>query len=79
MSSGGVASSFDHGGLNAMSAEEIEAAVEVADACKLLRDVAYLLKAIMRNLDAGVKTIEHGFFMFDVATRQMEDKGVYHH
>jgi len=78
MSSGGVASSFDPWQLNAMSAEEIAAAVEVADAYgSYVMSHAYSKKAIMRNLDNGVKTIEHGFmFDGDIASK-MEDKGAY--
>ncbi|MFO6423552.1 amidohydrolase family protein [Motilimonas sp. KMU-193] len=78
MSSGGVASSFDPWQLNAMSAEEIAAAVEIADAYgSYVMSHAYSKKAIMRNLDAGVKSIEHGF-MFDAEiAKKMKEKGAY--
>ncbi|MEZ8949091.1 amidohydrolase family protein [Vibrio sp. 10N.247.311.18] len=78
MSSGGVASSFDPWQLNAMSAEEIEAAVEIADAYgSYVMSHAYSKKAIMRNLDAGVKTIEHGFMFDGDIADKMEDKDAY--
>ncbi|MGR5543284.1 amidohydrolase family protein, partial [Vibrio campbellii] len=74
MSSGGVASTFDPWQLNAMSAEEIGAAVEVADAYgSYVMSHAYSKKAILCNLDAGVKTIEHGFmFDGDIADKMKE-------
>ena len=65
MSSGGVASAFDPWQLDAYSAEEIAAAVEVADAYgSYVGSHAYSKKSILRVLNNGVKTIEHGF-MFD--------------
>ncbi|MUJ19849.1 metal-dependent hydrolase family protein [Aliivibrio fischeri] len=78
MSSGGVASSFDPWQLNAMSAEEIGAAVEVADAYgSYVMSHAYSKKAILRNLDAGVKTIEHGFMFDGEINKKMKEKGAY--
>lgn len=78
MSSGGVASAFDPWQLDAYSAEEIRAAVEVADAYgSYVMSHAYSKKSIMRCLENGVKTIEHGF-MFDAEiAKLMEDKGAY--
>ncbi|QLE86354.1 amidohydrolase family protein [Shewanella sp. Scap07] len=65
MSSGGVASSFDPWQLNAYSLEEIEAAVEVADAYgSYAMSHAYSKVSLLRNLEGGVKTLEHAF-MFD--------------
>jgi imidazolonepropionase-like amidohydrolase len=65
MSSGGVVSQFDPWQLDAYSAEEIRAAVEVAEAYhSYVMSHAYSKKSIMRCLENGVKTIEH-CFMFD--------------
>ncbi|QQX82594.1 amidohydrolase family protein [Shewanella sp. KX20019] len=65
MSSGGVASSFDPWQLNAYSLEELKAAVEVADAYgSYAMSHAYSKVSLLRNLEAGVKTLEHAF-MFD--------------
>ena len=62
MSSGGVASAFDPWQLDAYSAVEISAAVEVADAYgSYVASHAYSKKSILRCLNNGVKTIEHGF------------------
>jgi len=78
MSSGGVASSFDPWQLDAYSAEEIKAAVEVADAYgSYVMSHAYSKKSMLRCLENGVKTLEHGFmFDGDIAT-VMEEKGAY--
>ncbi len=65
MSSGGVASSFDPWQLNAYSLEELQAAVEVANAYgSYAMSHAYSKVSLLRNLEAGVKTLEHAF-MFD--------------
>ncbi|SEF96341.1 metal-dependent hydrolase family protein [Vibrio hangzhouensis] len=78
MSSGGVASSFDPWQLNAMSSEEIGAAVEIAEAYgSYVMSHAYSKKAILRNLDAGVKTIEHGFMFDGDIAKKMKEKGAY--
>lgn len=78
MSSGGVVSQFDPWQLDAYSAEEIKAAVEVADAYgSYVMSHAYSKKSIMRCLSNGVKTIEH-CFMFDGDVAQlMKEKGAY--
>ena len=78
MSSGGVVSQFDPWQLDAYSAEEIRAAVEVANAYgSYVMSHAYSKKSIMRCLNNGVKTIEH-CFMFDGDVAQlMEEKGAY--
>ena len=78
MSSGGVASQFDPWQLDAYSAEEIRAAVEVADAYgSYVMSHAYSKKSIMRCLENGVKTIEHGFMFDRDVARLMERKGAY--
>ncbi|MEN8712171.1 MAG: amidohydrolase family protein [Arenicellales bacterium] len=78
MSSGGVASAFDPWQLDAYSAEEIAAAVEVADAYgSYVGSHAYSKKSIMRCLNNGVKTIEHGFMFDGDIAKLMEEKGAY--
>jgi imidazolonepropionase-like amidohydrolase len=78
MSSGGVASAFDPWQLDAYSAEEIRAAVEVADAYgSYVMSHAYSKKSIMRCLENGVKTIEHGFMFDKEIAELMEEKGAY--
>jgi len=78
MSSGGVVSQFDPWQLDAYSAQEIAAAVEVADAYgSYVMSHAYSKKSIMRCLNNGVKTIEHGFMFDGEIAKLMEVKGVY--
>ena len=78
MSSGGVVSQFDPWQLDAYSAEEIRAAVEVADAYgSYVMSHAYSKKSIMRCLENGVKTIEHGFMFDGDVAKLMEEKGAY--
>jgi imidazolonepropionase-like amidohydrolase len=78
MSSGGVASAFDPWQLDAYSAEEIRAAVEVAEAYgSYVMSHAYSKKSILRCLNNGVKTIEHGFMFDGDIAKVMEEKGAY--
>ena len=78
MSSGGVASAFDPWQLDAYSAEEIQAAVEVADAYgSYVGSHAYSKTSIMRCLENGVKTIEHGFSFDGEIAALMKKKGAY--
>ena len=78
MSSGGVVSQFDPWQLDAYSAEEIRAAVEVADAYgSYVMSHAYSKKSIMRCLENGVKTIEHGFMFDGEVARLMKRKDAY--
>ncbi len=78
MSSGGVASAFDPWQLNAFSAEEISAAVEVAEAYgSYVMSHAYSKVSILRCLNNGVKTIEHGFMFDGDIAKVMEEKGAY--
>ena len=78
MISGGVISAFDPWQLLAGSKEEIEAAVQVANEYDTyVMSHAYRKEAIMNALNAGVKTIEHGFsFDCDIA-KLMNKKGAY--
>jgi imidazolonepropionase-like amidohydrolase len=78
MSSGGVVSQFDPWQLDAYSAEEIRAAVEIADAYgSYVMAHAYSKKSIMRCLENGVKSIEHGFMFDGDVAKLMEEKGAY--
>lgn len=78
MSSGGVASAFDPWQLDAYSAEEIRAAVEVAEAYgSYVMSHAYSKVSILRCLNNGVKTIEHGFMFDGDIAKVMEEKGAY--
>jgi len=78
MSSGGVASAFDPWQLNAYSAEEISAAVEIAEAYgSYVMSHAYSKVSILRCLNNGVKTIEHGFMFDGDIAKVMEEKGAY--
>lgn len=78
MSSGGVVSQFDPWQLDAYSAEEIRAAVEVAEAYhSYVMSHAYSKKSIMRCLENGVKTIEHGFMFDEDIAKKMEEVGAY--
>jgi len=78
MSSGGVVSQFDPWQLDAYSAEEIRAAVEVADAYgSYVMSHAYSKKSIIRCLENGVKSIEHGFMFDGDVAKLMEEKGAY--
>ncbi|MGI9530378.1 amidohydrolase family protein [Lutimonas sp.] len=78
MSSGGVASSFDPWQLDAYSAEEIRAAVEVADAYgSYVMSHAYSKKSMMRCLENGVKTLEHAFMFDEDVAKLMKEKGAF--
>jgi imidazolonepropionase-like amidohydrolase len=78
MSSGGVVSLFDPWQLDAYSPEEIRAAVEVADAYhSYVMSHAYSKKSILRCLENGVKTIEHGFMFDEEIANKMEEVGAY--
>jgi imidazolonepropionase-like amidohydrolase len=78
MSSGGILSQFDPWQLNAFSAEEIQAAVEVADAYgSYIMSHAYSKTAIMRCLDNGVKCIEHCLMFDEEVAKKLVEKGAY--
>jgi imidazolonepropionase-like amidohydrolase len=78
MQTGGVASLFDPWQLNGLNEDEIAAAVAVANNYgSYVGAHSYTKDAIMRALQMGVKTIEHGF-MFDADINAlMEEKGAY--
>jgi len=78
MSSGGVASQFDPWQLDAYSSEEIAAAVEIANNYgSYVMAHAYSKKSILRCLEEGVKTIEHGFMFDGEIAVLMKSKGAY--
>ena len=78
MSSGGVASAFDPWQLDAYSQAELEAAVEVADAYgSYVMSHAYSKNSMMRNLEAGVKSLEHAFMFDSDIAKLMKEKGAY--
>ena len=78
MQTGGVASEFDPWQLNGMTAAEIAAAVEVADAYQSYVGAhSYSSDAMVRALDAGVRSIEHGFMFNDEVNEKMREKGAF--
>jgi imidazolonepropionase-like amidohydrolase len=78
MQTGGVASLFDPWQLNGLNEDEIRAAVQVADNYgSYVGAHSYTKDAIMRALELGVKTIEHGFMFDGDIAKVMEKKGAY--
>lgn len=78
MVSGGVASPYDPLDSLQFSLEEIEAAVEEAEAFgRYVCAHAYSAEAIVRAVSSGVRTIEHGNLMDADAARLMAEKGAY--
>jgi imidazolonepropionase-like amidohydrolase len=78
MQSGGVVSAFDPWQLLAGSKEEIEAAVQVANEYgSYVMAHSYRKEAIMNALNAGVKSIEHGFHFDCEIAELMNEKGAY--
>ncbi|MCP4765075.1 MAG: amidohydrolase family protein [Gammaproteobacteria bacterium] len=78
MQSGGVVSAFDPWQLLAGSQAELEAVVQVANEYgSYVMAHSYRKEAIMAALNAGVRSIEHGF-MFDCEISElMKEKGAY--
>lgn len=78
MQTGGVASLLDPWQLNGLTEEELKAAVEIAEAYgSYVGAHSYSKDAILRALDAGVKTIEHGFLFDEEIHNKMIEKGAY--
>jgi len=78
MQSGGVVSAFDPWQLLAGSPEEIAAAVQVAETYgSYVMAHSYRREAIIDALNAGVKSIEHGFAFDCEIAALMEEKGAY--
>jgi imidazolonepropionase-like amidohydrolase len=78
MQSGGVVSAFDPWQMEGRTVAEIEAAVEIAEQYgSYAMAHSYKKQSILRALNAGVKSIEHGF-MYDCEIGElMEEKGAY--
>lgn len=78
MQSGGVVSAFDPWQLLAGSKEEIEAAVQVANEYgSYVMAHSYRKEAIINALNAGVRSIEHGFHFDCEISALMKEKGAY--
>ncbi len=78
MQTGGVASLFDPWQLNGLDEDEIRAAVQVANNYQsYVAAHSYSKDSIMRALQLGVKTIEHGFMFDGDIAKLMEEKGAY--
>ncbi len=78
MASGGVASPNDPLDSLQFSIEEIEAAVEEAEAFgRYVCAHAYSAEAITRAVGHGVRTIEHGNLIDEDAAKLMAEKGAY--
>ena len=78
MQSGGVVSAFDPWQLLAGSQAEIEAAVQVANEYgSYVMAHSYRKEAIINALNAGVKSIEHGFAFDCEIAELMEEKGAF--
>src|SRR5258706_15082308 len=78
MASGGVASPTDPFGNTQYSLEEMSAIVEEARAWNTyVMAHAYTPKAIMRSVQCGVRTIEHGNLIDDVAARAVAQHGAF--
>jgi len=78
MQSGGVVSAFDPWQMEGRTVPEIEAAVEIASQYgSYVMAHSYKKESILRALNAGVKSIEHGF-MYDCEIGElMKEKGAY--
>jgi imidazolonepropionase-like amidohydrolase len=78
MQTGGVASLFDPWQLNGLNEDEIRAAVQVANNYgSYVGAHSYSKDSILRALNLGVKTIEHGFMFDGEVARLMNEKDAY--
>jgi imidazolonepropionase-like amidohydrolase len=78
MQSGGVVSAFDPWQMEGRTAGEIEAAVEIANQYgSYAMAHSYKKESILRALNAGVKSIEHGFMYDCEIGKLMKEKGAY--
>jgi imidazolonepropionase-like amidohydrolase len=78
MQSGGVVSLFDPWQMEGRTVEEIEAAVEIANQYdSYVMAHSYRKESILRALNAGVKTIEHGFMFDGEIAAVMKEKGAF--
>jgi len=78
MQSGGVVSAFDPWQMEGRTVAEIEAAVEIASQYgSYAMAHSYRKVSILRALNAGVKSIEHGFMYDCEIGALMKEKGAY--
>ena len=78
MQSGGVVSLFDPWQMDGRTVEEIEAAVEIAEQYgSYVMAHSYRKGSILKALNAGVISIEHGFMFDGEIAELMEEKGAY--
>lgn len=75
---GGVSSLYDPLDVSEYTFEEIKVAVDVAESFNTYVATHVMTdKAIRNSIDAGVKSIEHGFFASDETLQLMAEKGVW--
>jgi imidazolonepropionase-like amidohydrolase len=75
---GGVSSAFDPIDVSQFTLEEIKAAVDAAEDFNTYVAVhVFTDAAIQRSVEAGVKSIEHGYFASDETMQMMAEKGVW--
>jgi imidazolonepropionase-like amidohydrolase len=75
---GGVSSVYDPLDVSQFTLEEIKAAVDAAEDWNTYVAVhVFTDAAIRRSIEAGVKSIEHGFFASDETLQLMAEKGVW--
>jgi imidazolonepropionase-like amidohydrolase len=78
MQSGGVVSAFDPWQMEGRTVAEIEAAVEIAEQYgSYAMAHSYKKESIMRALNAGVRSLEHGFHFDCEVADLMKEKGAY--
>ncbi|WP_120500996.1 amidohydrolase family protein [Roseovarius sp. EL26] len=78
MQSGGVVSSFDPWQMEGRTVQEIEAAVEIAEQYgSYAMAHSYRKDSILRALNAGVRSVEHGFMYDCEIGAVMEEKGAF--
>jgi imidazolonepropionase-like amidohydrolase len=78
MTGGGVATPYDPIDMVQYSEEEIRAAVEEAKARRTYVFAhAYIPESILRSVNAGVRSIEHGNLIDDASARLMAERGCY--
>ena len=78
MASGGIASPTDHIENTQFSLDEIKAIVEEATAARTyVMAHAYTSRAVMRAIECGVRSIEHGNLIDEECARQMKERGCF--
>lgn len=76
--SGGVSSKFDPWQYQSLLDEELEAAVDIANSYgSYVATHAYSDKALHQALDAGVKSIEHGFMFNESHHKKFQENGAF--